>query len=273
MIKDRQLNDFFARFTLHKTPFTREVKVTERFSSQVFDDPLTHLFRTVNKSMSAVLIAPAGTGKTALLRALVSQLPEARFQVHYVKVTDLSKRDLCREISTAIRTKSSGSYPTLVRNLQQRFQQARETDHLRPVLLLDEAHDIRPEVLGILRLLTNFEMDSRLVVSIILAGQPPLADMLRLDPLQDVAQRLAHRAVLRMLNLDELHAYVKHRCRIAGAPKSPFSNEAINAIFEYTRGNLRATDRLALKSLEEAHDQDSDAVDTTHVCTAREMMV
>ena len=37
--------------------------------------------------------------------------------------------------------------------------------------MLDEAHDIRPDVLGILRVLTNFKWDSRLVVSFVLANQ------------------------------------------------------------------------------------------------------
>jgi len=273
MIRDPNLNDFFARFNLHLTPFTREIKVKDRFQSEVYEDPLTHLIRTVSKSMSAVLIAPAGTGKTALLRALVDRLPEARFKVHYVKVTDLSKRDFCREISVAIHAKSSGTYASLVRNLQDRFSEAREADHVRPVLVLDEAHDIRPDVLGILRLLTNYEMDSRLVVSLILAGQPGLAGMLSQDRLRDVAERLAHRATLRLLALDELREYVKHRCRIAGASSCPFTSEAVNTLFEFTRGNLRATDRLGLKSLEVAHDHESDAVDATHVRQAREMVL
>lgn len=273
MIKDPSLKDFFARFNLHLTPFTREIKVKDRFQSEVYETPLTHLLRTVYKSMSGALIAPAGTGKTALLRALIGRLPEARFQVHYVKVTDLSKRDLCREISTAIGAKTSGNYPTLVRNLQDRFLQAREADHVRPVLVLDEAHDIRPDVLGILRILTNYDMDSRLVVSIILAGQPPLIGILGQDRLRDVAERLAHRATLSLLAFDELREYIKHRCRIAGAPSCPFTSEAITTLFEYTRGNLRASDRLGLKSLEVAHDHDSDAVDAAHVGEAREMML
>ncbi|MCP4407106.1 MAG: AAA family ATPase [Gammaproteobacteria bacterium] len=273
MIQDPNLNDFFARFNLNMIPFTREIKVKERFQSEVYEVPLTHLTRTVSKSMSGVLIAPAGTGKTALLRALVDRLPEARFKVHYVKVTDLSKRDFCREISVAIHAKSSGTYASLVRNLQDRFLEARQADHVQPVLVLDEAHDIRPDVLGILRLLTNFEMDSRLVVSIILVGQPALAGILSQDRLRDVAERLAHRATLRLLELDELREYVKHRCRIAGASSCPFTSEAVNTLFEYTRGNLRATDRLGLKSLEVAHDHESDAVDATHVREARELIL
>ena len=273
MIKDPNQKDFLARFSLHQIPFTREIKVKDRFQSEVYEHPLTHLLRTVSKSMSGALIAPAGTGKTALLRALVARLPEARYRVHYVKVTDLSKRDLCREISVAIGAKSSGTYPNLVRNLQERLLQACDADHVRPVLVLDEAHDIRPDVLGILRLLTNYEMDSRLVVSIILAGQPCLAAILGQDRLRDVADRLAHRATLRLLTLEEVREYIKHRCRIAGAANNPFTSEAVTNLFEYTRGNLRATDRLGLKSLEVAHDSDSDAVDAAHVRQAREMML
>lgn len=273
MITDPKLNHFLGRFSFNLTPFTREIKVKDRFQSEVYQEPLIHLQRTIFKSMSGALIAPAGTGKTALLRALVASLPEARYRVHYVKVTNLSKKDFSKEISTAVGAKVSGTFPALLRNIQERFLQTREADHVRPVVVLDEAHDIRPEVLGMLRLLTNFEMDSRLVVSIILAGQPDLATILGQDRLRDVADRLSSKATLRLLTSGEMQEYVKHRCRIAGAPKCPFIPEAMATVFEYTRGNLRATDRLCLKALEVAHDQDSDVVAATHVCDAREMML
>lgn len=273
MIKDPKLNNFFARYSFNLTPFTREIKVNDRFQLEVYDEPLIYLQRTIAKSMSGALIAPAGTGKTALLRALVASLPEARYRVHYVKVTSLSKKDFSKEISTAVGAKTSGNFPALLRNIQEHFLQAREVDHVRPVLVLDEAHDIRTEVLAMLRVLTNFEMDSRLVVSIILAGQPELTTILAQDRLRDVAERLVCKSTLRLLTSEEMQEYVKHRCRIAGAPTCPFIAEAMATLFEYTRGNLRATDRLALKALEVAHDHNSDVVAGTHVCDAREMML
>jgi general secretion pathway protein A len=67
----------------------------------------------------------------------------------------------------------------LVRRLQECFLTNTSQDGVRPVLVLDEAHDLRPDVLDMLRILTNFEMDSRLVVSVLIAGQTPLRDMLR----------------------------------------------------------------------------------------------
>ncbi|MGH2625741.1 MAG: AAA family ATPase, partial [Anaerolineales bacterium] len=146
--------DLRSHFGLSEIPFTREISVESRWHSAHFDEPLADLVRTIDQRMSAVLIAPAGTGKTALLRALRARLPEARYKVHYVKVTSLSKRDICREIAVAAGLAPAGSYPMLVRRLQERFEAVHGDDGLRPVLLIDEAHDMRPEVLAILRILT-----------------------------------------------------------------------------------------------------------------------
>jgi hypothetical protein len=48
-----------------------------------------------------------------------------------------------------------------VRRLQERFANDLDVDAVRPVLFLDDSHGMRPEVLGILRILTNFERQTR----------------------------------------------------------------------------------------------------------------
>lgn len=137
------------------------------------------------------------------------------------------------------------------------------------MLVLDEAHDIRPDVLGILRILTNFEWDSRLVVSIVLAGQPPLEKLLDKACAESVAQRIAYYARLRLLSRDETTTYLEHRCTIAGARNLPFDKGAIDALFEMTRGNLRALDRLALGALDDAAKGKAKTVGTGNVTSAR----
>ena len=122
------------------------------------------------------------------------------------------------------------------------------------------------------RLLTNFDMDSRLVLSVILAGQPRLRDLLRRDDLEDVARRLSLCATLRCLSRDETSRYLEHRCTIAGALKVPFDGGAVDALFEIGRGNLRATDELARKALELAHEQDREVCESLHVANARKLL-
>jgi len=255
-----------------KTPFTREVAIGDRFALPHQTEAADALAEAVHQRMSAALIAPPGTGKTVVLRALVNHLPEARYQVRYVKVTGLSKRDLCREIAAVCGLPPTGIYPALVRKLQDAFAQGADTDGLRPVLLLDESHDLRPEALAMLRLLTNFDMDARLVVSVILAGQPPLRTLLKRPDQVAMAQRLAHYATLRLLSRDEARAYVEHRCAIAGAQASPFDDDAYEALFEIAHGNLRALDRLALKALEHAAQSGATVAASGHVVEARKAL-
>ena len=264
--------DFNARFGFHCTPFTREITVAQRFSLDCFDEAFSALLRAVEQRSSAALVAPAGTGKTALLRALMARLPEARYRVHYVKVACLSKRDMCREIAVVCGAEPAGSYPMLVRRLQERFVAGTHTDGVRPVLILDEAQDLRPEVLDMLRIVTNFEMDSRLVLSVLLAGQTSLRALLRHEAHQGIAGRLAHIAGLRLLCREESQSYIAHRCTIAGAGAVPMDAGAIDGIYEIARGNLRATDQLALKALEFAHDGKASMVDANHVAQARRLL-
>ena len=266
------MNLDLSPFGFRKTPFTSELSVAERFVLPYQTEVAEALVETVRLRMSAALIAPAGTGKTVVLRVLASHLPETRYQLRYVKVTGLSKRDLCKEIAIACGLAPTGIYPALVRKLQEAFEQTSGADGLRSVIVLDEAHDLRPESLAMLRLLTNFDMDSRLVLSLVLAGQPPLKTLLGRPEQTAIAQRLAHFATLRLLSREETRAYIVHRCTVAGAATDPFDADAHEAIFEMSRGNLRAIDRLALKSIELTARAASAAVSSAEVIAARNLL-
>ena len=262
-------SDLRAAFGFHAVPFTREISPDDHFHLPFLDEALAGISAAVEARMSAALIAPAGAGKTALLRRLRSGLPEARYHVHYVKVTGLSKRDMCREIAVACGAAPAGSYPMLVRRLQERFETTAHTEGRRPVLLLDESHELRPDVLAMLRILTNFDMDSRLVLSLVIAGQTPLRALLARDEQEAMARRIVHYAQLRLLSRDELARYVAHRCAVAGSAKVPFDDRSLDALFEIGRGNLRANDDLALKSLTYAAAAGHAVVSVQHVVAAR----
>jgi general secretion pathway protein A len=260
-----------SQFGYHTTPFTREIEPKDHFTLPMHQQALEGLEHALDRRMSAALIAPAGTGKTTIVRKLLSHLPEARYDVHYVKVTGLSKRDMCREIATACSVVPAGSYPTLILRLQERFEST-TGDGRRPVIVLDEAQDLRPDVLDMMRILTNFHMDSRLILSILLCGQPALAKMLARDDQEATARRIGHYATLRPLSRDETLAYLEHRSTLAGARALPFDTSAIDALFEFSRGNLRALDGLALESLEIAARAKLSAASAGHVAQARKVL-
>lgn len=265
--------DLRAHFGLQSLPLTRELPIDHRMAIPTHETAINALRATVEDRMSAALIAPAGTGKSVVLRALSDVLPEARYRVHYLHVTSLSKRDFCRYLATAIGAPPAGHTGALVSAIQQRATTLADADAVRPVLILDEAHDMRPDVLGLLRLLTNFEIDSRLVLSIVLAGQSPLRELLRRDDLAAVRGRLAHIATLRTLTRDESRNYVTHRLAVAGATRELFDAAALDALYEVAQGNLRALDTIALKALYQAAREDAAVCGVPHVIAARALIV
>ncbi len=265
--------DLRAFFNLRATPFTRELRIEQRWRHPQFDEVVSALRAVIDNRMSAALVSPAGSGKTVVLRALRHELPEARYRVHYVKVTALSKRDFTRELCRVVQVQPTGNYNTLVERFQQRVSDLLDQDSLRPVLFIDEAHDMRPEVLASVRVLTNFAMDSRLVVSIVLAGQGPLRRLLVRNDLEAVSRRMAHFATLRLLGRAETADYVAHRLTSVGGEATLFAPMALDAVHEIAGGNLRATDRLALKALEHAAAAGAPAVAVEHITAARKQLL
>jgi len=265
--------DLRAHFHLHATPFTREIAVGDQWPHPQFDQTRNALLGCVHARQSGALIAPAGSGKTQVLRGLREALPEARYRVHYVYLTSLSKRDFCREVAAGLGLRAAGHLSALVRAIQSHSRSLLDDGGLRPVLIIDEAHELRTEVLGVLRVLTNFEMDSRLVVSVILAGQKGLRAKLRKATLECIRGRLSHIAQLRLLSREESCEYIQHRLRVAGAVKDVFAAQALDAVYECSQGNLRAIDRIASKSLQVAAQRGVEVIGVDHVVAARALVL
>lgn len=267
-------DDIRSFFNLSALPFTREIAVKDRWRHPIFDEPFGAFKRVFYERMSGCLEAPSGMGKTLLLRSLQEEaLPEARFRVQYMAITGLSKRDFCREVARVLGCPPVGTYPALVHRIQEKCLTLTEQESLRPVLIIDEAHDLRPEVLSILRILTNFEMDSRLVLSLLIAGQSGLKALLRRDELEAISRRMTHFDTIRPLSREETREYILHRLRIVGAQDELFDTSAYDGIYECSQGNLRAINRLCLKSLQMAAQKGNKVVGTQHVVQARQKLL
>src|SRR5580693_2730755 len=102
---------------------------------------------------------------------------------------------------------------------------------LTTVLVVDEAHQLSPEILEEIRLLTNLETAETKLLQILLVGQPELDDKLDSVGLRQLKQRIAFRAHLAALDLEETTGYIERRLRLAGNPDAAnlFPQETIAA--------------------------------------------
>jgi len=257
-------NDLLCRFGLRERPFTKEIRPRDHFHLDEHEEVLRAIHGIIQARGLAAIEGPAGCGKTALCRRFVEELPEARYEVRYLLASGLGVRDACRELSVALDLNPSGTRPALLQRIKDALVRRPDERGVHPVILLDDAHELTIEVLGLIKTLTNFSMDSRLVVSVILIGQPKLRRLLRHVDLEDVAGRLGVVALSREATV----RYVQHRITVAGGKRVPFDTNALEALFELTCGNLRAIDHVAIRSLELADEASAEVVDASFVRAA-----
>lgn len=264
--------DVQAHFGLSGHPFTREIATQKMWRQPGLDDLVRDLEATVSARDSAAVIAPSGAGKTALIRRLVAALPEARYRVADIKVTSVGNRDLYRSLARALGIEPSGTWPALLESLQTHAHSLATTEARRTVLIIDEAQDMRPQVLATLRMLTNFRLDSELLISLILVGDSGLEALLHRPDMEALRSRLACVVRIRLLSRSETRSYIDHRLDIVGARSRVLDDSAVEAVYDFTRGNIRAVDHLCRTALDLAARSALDTVDAGTVTAARKKL-
>ena len=194
----------------------------------------------------ALLVGPAGTGKTTVIRAALDRqtagvqcvqlcnpsLTRSEFVEMLAAQFDLSQR--ARQSKAAFLVE----FEALLR--------ARQAARIVTVLIVDEAQTLSFELLEELRLLANIETNDEKLLTLVLAGQPALASRLEDPALSQLKQRLALRCDLRPLTLHETLAYAAGRIRAAGGDASRvLTREAVTMLHERSRGIPRTINVLA----------------------------
>jgi general secretion pathway protein A len=118
------------------------------------------------------------------------------------------------------------------------------------VLIVDEAQSLPSDLLEEIRLLANIETNEEKLLSVVLAGQPELAERLQSPSLRQLKQRVALRCELLPLTFSETTAYVAGRISAAGGTAGRvFTHEAVAMMHERSKGVPRTINVIADNAL------------------------
>lgn len=116
-------------------------------------------------------------------------------------------------------------------------------DGKKTVVLIDEAHAIEDKnVYEEIRLLLNFQMDDKFLLTIMLLGQPELKE--KVEANKQLLQRIAMKYHLEALNREEMENYIKHRLQVAGGESIEFDSGALRLIYERSGGIPRRVNQI-----------------------------
>lgn len=224
------------------------------YRSSQHEESLMRLVYTVKERMGcAMLTGIFGCGKTVLGQALLEEISTDRYKVAFITNPQLEYVELLRSIVRNLKeielpikkTELSADYllETLNSILHNNMRDGKDT-----VIIIDEAHVIKDErIFEGLRLLLNFQLRDRFLLTLLLFGQPELMPLIESN--KQLEQRIAIKCHLGALNKNEIKEYILHRLKVAGSDREIFSDDAYTLIYEHSGGIPRRINKICDLSL------------------------
>jgi|SRR5579871_185539 len=242
-----------AFYNLKRNPFEITPDPSFLFATKKHNEALASLYYGVKRRKGfVVLTGEVGTGKTLLVRCLLQILSIANVSYAYVFNPRLNSQEFLQYIAGDFGLPTAGkSKSELLLEISTYVIGRHKRSGATTVLVVDEAHHLSADLLEEIRLLTNLETPEHKLLQILLVGQPELDYKLDSVELRQLKQRIALRAHLMPLNLEETEGYVQRRLKQAGHanPAALFPRETITELRRVSRGFPRLINTVCENAL------------------------
>ncbi|HET6350071.1 MAG TPA: AAA family ATPase [Candidatus Krumholzibacteria bacterium] len=263
-----------AFFGLHENPFGTTPDPRYLYKSRAHREALAYLAHGIFlKKGFLALTGEVGVGKTTVVRAFVQTFTPC-LEVSFVLNTRVDFREMMFMLLTDFGVEIKSESKVSMLSQLNEFLIHRYAENQNPVLVIDEAQNLSPDVLEELRMLSNLETNQQKLIQIVLVGQPELGEILQRDDLRQLRQRIPGVCRMQLLSRDEVYRYIRYRLAVAGLNNGQLalSERAIDEIFDYTMGTPRLVNMLCDRALLHAYLHKSRAIDAeVMIASAQEL--
>lgn len=232
------LDIYKSVYHLEGSPFRLGPDHRFSFGHRTYDDAKSYLKYAISEGEGIVAITgEPGTGKTTLIASLIAELDIKQVQVGIVTNVQLDSSSLVDMVVDAfsLDVDSSGSVGAM--SALKKFLKYHVEAGRRAILIVDEAQGLSVQSLEELRLLSNLQHNTQLLLQVFLVGQEPLMEMVQSPGMEQLHQRLIAAARLKPLTCEEMIDYIEHRMKCVGWKNDPvISEEAYNLIHKFSAG-------------------------------------
>ena len=240
--------DYTARYGLEFNPFIKNSKEVLA-ETQEYKEALFRLNYLLSTKGFGLLTGSAGRGKTTAIRNWSSSLNPSLYKVVYSSLSTLTVNDfyrnLAQELGAQPAFRKTDNFKIIQNEINRLVLEKRQT----PVIIIDEANYISNVVLNDLKMLFNFEMDSKDRAIILLAGLPQLNNILRLSNHEPLRQRIVMNYNIEGMSKSEGRSYIESKLKGAGCTQTVFDDNALEAILNAANGTPRMINKFCNASL------------------------
>jgi putative secretion ATPase (PEP-CTERM system associated) len=209
-----------------------------------------------NRDSFVVITGEIGSGKTTLIRHLLSTLDE-NVIVAKLHQTQLNEIEFYQAVLVEFGFKPFSASKVELIDMLNTYLAEQYSQRRQVVLIIDEAQNLSPRVLEEVRLMTGLETHKEKILNLILVGQPELKELLDAPGMEQLNQRIRFRFHLKALTEEETKEYIDHRLAVAGNETPDlFPPATLPVIHRYTGGVPRLINTLCDTALISAFVED-----------------
>lgn len=238
-----------AFYGLEFNPFEKCLDTKHHFISYDFKESQSRLEYLKTIKGIGLFTGAAGLGKTFSLRHFVSTLNPNLYKVIYITLSTITVREFYSQLSFELGIEPSFKKVDMFRNIQENLINLVKNKKIQPIIIIDEANYLRTEILNELKMLLNFEMDSKNYATCILVGQPILNTILSKNIHEPLRQRIVINYHFTGISKEEIKDYIQSRLKLAGSQDEIFNPNAIEAVYGCCNSSIRKLNQLLEKSL------------------------
>ncbi len=188
----------------------------------------------------ALISGESGTGKSVALRIAAGRLAALRdVTVGVLERPQSRMPDFYRELGDIFSVKLTPSNRWGgFRMLRERWKAHLASSRIKPVLLIDEAQEMTPPVLSELRILSSADFDATSLLTVVLAGDGRLLELLRHPELIPLGTRVRTRLLTESATREELLELLDHALSKAGGP-TLMTSGLLDTLVDHCAGNYR----------------------------------
>ena len=218
------------------------------FLSKSHEEALTRLIYAAEmRKGGAMLSGEIGCGKTTLSKVYINELSEEKYDIGLIINPNLKAEEFLQEILYQFNIPDIPKAKVeCLRALNDKMIENMKINK-ETVLIVDEAQLLNESTFEEIRLLLNFQLNNRFLLTIILLGQPELKQ--KVKNIEQLDQRIAIKYHLRPFDLEETFEYINYRLQKAGKKENVFSQAAVEKVYEHTKGVPRKINNLCDLSL------------------------
>ncbi|MGN0734448.1 MAG: ExeA family protein [Anaerovoracaceae bacterium] len=240
--------NYTGRYGLEMNPFIKNGKdvlvETGEYREIVFR--LDYLLQT--KGFGLITGEP-GRGKTTAVRKWAEKLNPSAYKVVYISLSTVTVIEFYRQLAEKLGIDPFYKKVDNFKAIQGMIERYRREKRITPVIILDEANYMKSGILNDLKILFNFEMDSRDYAVVLLVGLPQLNNQLRLSVHEPLRQRLVTSYNMEGLNEKESEQYIYDKLKGCGCHQEVFDKNALHAIINASNGTPRIINQICNKAL------------------------